>query len=283
MAIRPESRWWIVTLVLVGGLFGLSALALDRPNVVWSAAGVAACPSCGSEARPGTRRCAACREEYDWVVAPQDVAPASPFALSPLEAAWVEERVTALGEAAAAGRVAAALELPLAAAQAWLGALDTGTCGWCGGTGLEPAAAAQASGAPSTVASTAPGTGPSAASSTAANPVEVPCSTCRGRKRCISCDRGHKVRLGDPEASAAYARLQAALADFRPVVTLEVQRAEVERLNAEFLERHAGAPEAQLLVLPAQWAGLGRSLPEQRLVVRARGRIDRALEALGRP
>lgn len=89
MAIRPESRWWIVTLVLVGGLFALSALALDRPNVVWNAAGAAACPSCGSEARPGTRRCAACREEYDWVVAPPEVAPASPFALAPLEAAWV--------------------------------------------------------------------------------------------------------------------------------------------------------------------------------------------------
>lgn len=262
MAIRPESRWWIVTLVLVGGLFALSALALDRPNVVWNAAGMAACPSCGSEARPGTRRCAACREEYDWVVAPPEVAPASPFALAPLEAAWVKERVTALGEAAASERVAAALSLPVPAALAWLRALDTGTCGWCGGTGLEPAATAPAS--------------------PASRPEEVPCSTCRGRKRCISCDRGHKVRLGDVEATAAYARLRAAEADFRPVVTLAARRAEVERLTAEFIERHAGAPEAQRLVVPSQWSGAGGEVATC-LVARARQRIDQALEALGRP
>lgn len=264
MAIRPESRWWLVTLVLVGGLFGLSALALDRPNVVWRQTG-AACPSCGSDARPGTRRCAQCREEYDWVVAPQDIAPASPYALAPLEAAWVKERVQALGEEAAAARVAEALGLAPTAAQGWLSALDTGLCGWCGGTGQEPALAG------------------AAAPAAEAKAADTACSTCRGRKRCISCDRGHKVRLGDTEAAASLARMDAAFADFRPVVTLEVQRAEVARLNAEFLERHAGAVEAQALLLPSEWQGVGRSGQAQPLVVRARSRLDRALEALGRP
>src|SRR5688572_1104138 len=100
MAIRPESRWWIVTLVLVGLLFGLSALALDRPDVVWSQ-GVAHCPHCGTEARLGTRRCGLCREEYDWSVAPDEASPLSRWSLSALEEEHLRRRVKALTEAVA--------------------------------------------------------------------------------------------------------------------------------------------------------------------------------------
>src|SRR5687767_10538440 len=33
MTVRPESRWWIVLLLLGGMVFGLSALALNRADV----------------------------------------------------------------------------------------------------------------------------------------------------------------------------------------------------------------------------------------------------------
>ncbi len=45
MAIPAASRWWIATLLIIGILVAISALALDRPNVVWND-GEPHCPAC---------------------------------------------------------------------------------------------------------------------------------------------------------------------------------------------------------------------------------------------
>jgi hypothetical protein len=259
MAIRPESRWWIVTLVLVGVLFGLSALALDRPNVHWSQ-GVAHCPLCGTPVRPGTRRCRECREEYDWTVAPDEDAPLSPWTLAPLEAQAFAQRVKALGPEAARARVAQALGVTPDAARAWLEAMEAGQCGWCGGTGEEPQLAT-------------PGTAGT----------DDACRVCRGRKRCITCGRGAKMRQGDAAAGVALERLRLVELEFRPSVPLEAQRAELARLNEAFLERFAGTVEAVSLVDPATWQGPKASPAPATLAAQARSRIERVLEALSAP
>src|SRR5262245_34221759 len=97
MTVRPESRWWIVLLLLAGAVFGLSALALNRADVVWSA-GQPLCPHCRSRVEPFSTRCATCREEYDWAVSPDEDSPVSGYSLSPLEERHLRTRIKTLGE-----------------------------------------------------------------------------------------------------------------------------------------------------------------------------------------
>ena len=65
MGIPAQSRWWVVTLLIVGVLVLISALALDRPNVVWSD-GVPECPHCRHEVRHYSHRCQHTRSH--WVI-----------------------------------------------------------------------------------------------------------------------------------------------------------------------------------------------------------------------
>ncbi len=262
MAIRPESRWWIVTLVLVGLLFGLSALALDRPNVVWSK-GVAHCPHCRAEAGLGARRCGACREEFDWSVAPEEASPLSPWSLSALEEEQLRQRVRVLTTPVAVERLARELALSPEVAQAYLESVGSGLCGWCGGTGQEP---------PSPAVVERP---PAKAS--------VTCQICLGRKQCIACGGDRHMRLGDVGAAEALERYRARIADLRATVPLDEQRAELTRLQREFLERHAGTVEAQHLILPRSWRGPNSEAHTQTLVEVARERLDALLRALAAP
>lgn len=138
--------------------------------------------------------------------------------------------------------------------------MEAGQCGWCGGTGEELALA-----------------GASAPAKDDA------CRICRGRKRCITCSRGAKMRQGDVGAAVALERLRLVEAEFRPSVGLDAQRAELVRLNEAFLERYAGSVEAQSLVDPATWQGPKAGQAPSTLASQARQRIDRVLEALGAP
>lgn len=262
MAIRPESRWWIVTLVLVGLLFGLSALALDRPDVVWSK-GVAHCPHCRAEAGQGARRCGSCREEFDWSVAPEEASPLSPWSLSALEEEHLRQRIKALTKPVAVERAARALALAPEAAKAYLESVGSGQCGWCGGTGQEPASPAAVERGPASTPAT--------------------CQVCQGRKRCIACGGDRHMRLGDVGAAQALERYRARVADLRLTVPLDEQRTELTRLQSEFLERYAGTVEAQHLILPRSWRGPHVEGQTQSLVAAARERLDAVLQALAVP
>src|SRR5687768_231954 len=139
MTVRPESRWWIVLLLLGGMVFGLSALALNRADVVW-AAGQPRCPHCRSRVEAFSTRCATCREEYDWTASADEDSPISPYSLSPMEERHLRARIKALGDDVAVQRVADALQLPRASVAEYLKQVGSGRCGWCGGTGREPSA-----------------------------------------------------------------------------------------------------------------------------------------------
>lgn len=254
MAIRSESRWWIVALLLVGLLFALSALALDKPDVVW--AGHAPwCPQCRSEVRPFSTRCGVCREEFDWYPSPDAEGPISTWSLSPLEEELLRGRVKALGEPAAVARLAQALGLTPASATQYLKQVGSGRCGWCGGTGRELA-------------------------SEPAEPV-VACPVCFGRRACPACGGDRRIRLGDEAAARDLTHYLEALRTLSPSLSLEVQRAEVRRLGEAFLGPHAGTREAQEVVFaPTFDAAHGA---RQRSVNAARGRLDAVLAAVSAP
>lgn len=226
MSIRPEFRWWILTLAAVVVLVVISLLAMDRPNVSWSQ-GIAHCPHCGVEVASGTSRCRTCREQYDWVVAPDEESPLSVWSLSALEADWVLERVEALGEDEAARRVATALALPVSVAERYLASVGRGRCGYCGGLGLDPASIQDEKG--------------------------EPCPVCLGKKVCIACNGDRRVRVGDVGAERDLARYRAALLDVSDHLPIRVQRGEARRLNEAFVQRHAGTREAAWLVHWPVW------------------------------
>ncbi len=226
MGIRPEFRWWLLTLAIVAVLLGISALALQHPDVVWTG-GAPHCPQCRAEVPFYATRCPTCREQFDWAVAPEETSPLSPFSLSPLEATAVRVRIKALGEPEAARRVAKALDITSPAAERYLQALGTGRCGWCGGTGTDPATA----------------TGESAR----------PCPVCLGRGYCIACNGDRRVRMGDPGAGAAFRAYATALQDVAPWLPLEDQRAEARRLGELFVRRWSGTVEATYVVFWPTW------------------------------
>jgi hypothetical protein len=247
--LRPEFRWVVLTLGVVAVLLTISALALNKPDVLWRD-GAAHCPHCGALVEPGSHRCKECREEYEWTVAPDEDSPISRWSLSPLEDAAVRERVKALGHVVAAEKVAAATGLSQDAARLYLEKVGVGRCGWCGGTGKD-------------------------LEHLDANPSV--CPACLGRERCIACDGDRRIRIGDQGAARAYRHLQAAIADVSGQVPLDAERAEVRRLTDEFLGRWHGTLEATRVVYWPDWKPGEQNV---RVVEKARGRIDQVLSAL---
>ena len=248
MGIRPEFRWWVLTVVVVGVLLLISALALDRPNVVWDD-GVPSCPHCRSEVTFFSVLCKTCGEHYDWKVASPDRSPLSHWSLTSLEARYLRERVDALGATVANQRVARALQIPLTSAEAYLETVDRGRCGWCGGTGRDVEQERE----------------------------DSTCAVCLGSGQCIACGGDRRIRVGDEAAHDAFVQYRVGVEDARTGrgVSLAVRRKEVERLTREIIRLHAGTQEATQVWFWPTW-------PTSKTAVdMARERLDLVLNTLG--
>ncbi len=256
MAIPRSMGWLVVTGGIVLALVGLSFLALDKPNVVWSV-GRASCPHCRTAVPAYARRCPTCREEFDWVVAPDEESPWCEQCLSPGEDEALRLRRKALGEEVATQRIASALSIPAASAAEWLHGVGRGQCGWCGGSGKDLSA-------PATEAS--------------------PCPVCFGEKRCIACDGDRRVRVGLEASHAELERYRAAAAVLTtPSTPLDLARAEVGKGNEGFLRRHSGTIEAAELWFPPLFLGGDSGGTSPRAATMARLRLQNALNALKAP
>lgn len=256
MAIPRSMGWLVVTGGIVLALVGLSFLALDKQNVVWGM-GRASCPHCRTAVPAFAKRCPTCREEFDWVVAPDEESPWCGQCLTPGEDEALRLRRKALTEEVVVERVAQALAITPAAATAWLHGVGRGQCGWCGGTGQELA--------------------------TAATTEPAPCSVCFGEKRCIACDGDRRVRVGLEASHAEFARYRAA-ADVlaAPATPIETARSEIKTANEAFLRRYAGTVEAaDLWFAPLFLRGNDEATP--RAATMARQRLGNVLGALKAP
>lgn len=253
MAIPAASRWWIATLVIVGLLLAISALALDRPNVVWDAH-KPHCPSCRKGVEMHSSRCAACGGDFDWVVSTGEQSPLSRNSLSVLEVEWLRERVATLGAETAARHVAASTELSSEAALQYL-AVGHGNCGWCGGTRKDLSAAdleeADA------------------------------CPMCLGTGQSIDSGGDRRVTLGNWAAERA---IQAYEADMYALLRTSLPAATVQeearRLSESFLRRFVGTRQAaRVYFWPHVKPGAGRQ-DENRAVRVGRKRLTDVISAL---
>jgi hypothetical protein len=249
LSVRPESRWWILTGVVVLVLVGLSVLALSHPAVVWHEL-KPHCPHCRHEVQPYSQRCASCQQEYEWVVAPDEESPLSHWSLSALENEHVRRRVAEIGKEEAERRIAARLGLSPEAAGEYLTSLSWGRCGWCGGSGRDLAT---------------PGEGE-----------PVPCPVCFGRQQCIACDGDRRMRLGDAGAASGAARYRAAMADLADSIPADLRRAEAQRLTRQFVLQHHGTVQTTEVWF---WPDVA-SDHAARALERSRARLDACLEAL---
>ena len=258
MPIPVRSRWWIVTLLIVSTLLLISALALDRPNVVWMAH-KPHCPHCRHEVSDFSNRCADCRGEFDWVVAGQEQSPLSADSLTVLESEWVHDRIRELGLETAARRVAEQTGLSEEAAAEYVQGVTRGDCGWCGGTRRDLA-------------------------KPKADPIEV-CPCCFGTGDSVACGGDRRVRIGDPTARRAFLSYLEEIEDLlRSEATGERRATEARRLAKEFLALHAGTEEAAQVVywgdIAAAEAPISRVAHARTVTRVARARLDRVLEAL---
>ncbi len=259
MPIPVASRWWILTLLIIGVLLLISALALDRPNVVWQAH-EPHCPHCRHEVKEFSNRCGVCRGEFDWAIAGEEQSPISDDSLTVLEAEWVHARVEELGLEVAARRVSEATGLTEKAASDYIQNVTRGDCGWCGGTTRDL--------------------------DTKEEDAEEPCPCCFGTGNSVACGGDRRVRLGDSTARRSFLAYEAELADLlRSRAGAEERGKEARRLAEEFLSVHAGTQEAARI---RYWADIanprtepGKLTPAPRTVTQvARSRLDQVLEAL---
>jgi len=255
MTIPVQSRWWIATLVIIAVLVLISALALDKPDTVWSAE-KPHCPFCRHEVERYSDRCADCKGEFDWVVCPEEESPICADSLSVLQAEWMAERLAALGPEVAIERVARATGLSAEKAEAYLHSVGRGDCGWCGGTKVDLSSV---------------------------EPLEdaEPCPACLGTGRCTGCQGDRRARLGDQRAARALAAYQAELADLakmRVPLGLERVQTEVRGLGERFLESHAGTVEAQFILFWPKVGPAGQVGPTVAAV--CRGRLERVIREL---
>ena len=258
MGIPRSLMWLVVTGAIVAGLVGLSYLALDKPNVVWSE-GAPHCPHCRTVVALYARRCPACREEFDWAATSDDDGPRCSKCLAPSEDEWLRARRTKLGEETSVKRVAAALGLAPEAASSYLKSIALGDCAYCGGTGRDLAAKASSS---------------------------TVCPVCFGEKRCIACDGDRHVRVGLEAAARELERYQGVAKDVTRETMPEAIRKALKAGDEAFLRRYAGTAEASdLYFWPDAQVGddpLGTAIVVQALPAAgvARARLDRLIEAM---
>lgn len=252
MAIPRSMGWLVVTGVIVLTLVGLSVFALDRPDAVWTE-GKPACPHCRTDVPHFAHRCPTCREEFDWVVTPDEAQPLCTHCLSPGQEDWVRERKRALGEDAAVERVAKTFSVTPAAAAEYLGVVGRGQCGACGGTGLDV---------------------------TAEGAEILACPVCFGGQRCVACGGDRRVVLGDEPAHGAIQRYRAVVRGVDLAHTpLVAARRELKDAAALFLRRHRGTSGvAELLHWPAFVPASGQ--PPRRALTEADERLSALLRAL---
>jgi hypothetical protein len=257
MGIPVQSRWWVLTLAVIGVLVLISMLALDRPNVIW-AGETPECPHCRHDVELYSHRCADCGGEFDWFAPSEDEAPISSASLSAQEAEWIRERVKVLGPEVAAQRIATDTGLNAEAAAAYLASVGRGDCGWCGGTRIDLAAK---------------------------DGEDAECPACFGSAHCVACGGDRRVLIGDQRAARALLAYKRELADLlQSRVPDAVKRDEARRMAREFLASHEGTREAQSIafwpaLLPRREGGKLYAGGEP-IVVHSRRRLDRVLHAL---
>jgi hypothetical protein len=228
----PRPIRWLLVLGLPALVFlGLSLWAIDKPDVVWRgdpgdpASLTPACSLCRTPVRMYATRCPACDRDLDWHVAPKEDSPICSFCLSPGESDAIQARRRALGEEPAAARVAEALGIPPAGARAWLASARPGACGWCGGTGDDPAPADRESG---------------------------DCAVCFGEGECIGCDGDRSVVVGQEDADLRIRRYERLVAGLGSGTAVSRARQEVRAANESFVDARSGTLEARrLLFWPA--------------------------------
>lgn len=265
--MRPELRWLVMTALIVGVLLTISALALDRPDVVWTTAGPA-CPACRAEVAFYAYKCRFCDTPFDWSLAPEDVSPLSSHSLSRLEADALRADVKRVGAEAAARLVADTLALDQEAAAAYLDALGRGRCGQCGGTGR----------------------------ALGATDDDAECPVCFGARNCIASGGTGYSTWGDAGAARAFDRLLRDIGAVPRSLDPAVRRKELERMARAFLADHLGTVEAARLpywkdlargaVLTSGEAAADAPPTARRAADVARERLDKLLTALrnaGRP
>lgn len=255
----PKSMAWLAVIgTIVLALVGLSFVALDKENVVWRDA-KSLCPHCRSVVPAYARRCATCREEFDWVAPTDDEdSPVCGFCLSPGEDDLLRARKKELGDAEAAKKVAGGLALSETAAAEYLRAAGRGQCAWCGGSGKELSAPE----------------GPESA-----------CPVCFGAKRCVFCGGDRRVKVGSEASGRDLSRYRvfvAGLADeLGPPASA---RRDLSGRAEAFLKVHAGEQEAaELLFAPSYGlpsAESGRSAPAPRASAVAADRVGKLFTAL---
>lgn len=217
--MRPELRWLVMTVLIVGVLLGISALALDRPDVVWTADGPH-CPACREAVAMQAAKCKTCGTDFDWSIAPDERSPISQHSLSRLESESLRAEVERLGEERALQIVATNLKLPEADAKAWLLAVARGRCGHCGGTGEELGLSEDE---------------------------ERDCSVCFGLRNCIASGGDGYMTWGSAGAARDLERFHAEVQALSPKLSEAVRAEELEKLARAFIADHAGTVEASRL------------------------------------
>lgn len=213
----PRPIWWLIVIgAPVAAVVGLSMLALDKPNVVWSAdaAQRPLCPHCRTPVPMYARRCPTCREEFDWVPSPEEDSAWCRSCLASEESRFLRARRKALGEEESAKRAAVAMGATADVARGWLKSMSAGLCGWCGGSGRNG---------------------------------DGSCPVCFGEGRCIVCDETLRVRRGSERAGREWERMVVHWRNLsRRDADVDVRRL-VREEEAAFLKHNVGTFEASLL------------------------------------
>jgi hypothetical protein len=247
LGIPRSLGWLVVTGAIVAGLVGLSYLALDKANVVWRA-GKPACPHCRTAVPDYAHRCPTCREEFDWVVSPEEDSPWCAACVTKPEMERMLTAAKSLGEAGTAARLSKAFGLPEPAARAWWKAIEPGRCGWCGGTGKDLAATGDAE-----------------------------CPVCFGGEACIGCDGDLFTRLGSERAARDRDRMHRELRMVPPGAERAGYWREHRIRAKDYLRRHAGTAEAMEVAIDPQNR---RPHTAETSAATARARVEAAVRAL---
>ncbi len=257
--IRKQSRWWVLTLLILAALITLSALALNRPNVVWEGRH-AHCPSCRFAVPPFSSKCTKCATEYDWTESPEEHSPLCEYCLTAMEDGYIRDAVAKLGEPEITKRFSEAIGVSQELAKEVVGRLGRGRCGYCCGTGLalNPSSGSNASGD---------------------NTTSAVCPVCLGTTKCIACDGNRRIRLGSRAAHVALADYRRKVADVSGQLPKATQLDEYTRLAREFIERFVGTQEATEVEIPLTDED-GEIADPVRAVQAARDRLSALLESL---